>query len=103
LRKLLGNAPFELRSHYVRKNLRPLVIIGYNLNPRVWDGPYINPEYIAKLAAPWSNEYRYVSPGTRSSRAFEVWSIGGDGVDGTDDDIGSWMDYFPYKNSSPQR
>jgi hypothetical protein len=31
LRKLLGDAPLELRSHYLRKIVRPLSIIGYAL------------------------------------------------------------------------
>jgi hypothetical protein len=32
LRKLSGDAPLELRSHYLRKIVRPLSIIGYALN-----------------------------------------------------------------------
>ena len=58
-------------------------------NPNVWDGPYIRPE--AWLLDPWGNEYRYASPG-RDGRPFDIWSVGLDGIDGTDDDIGNWME-----------
>jgi hypothetical protein len=34
LRKLFGDGPLELRSHDVRKNLDPLLIIGYALKTK---------------------------------------------------------------------
>lgn len=51
-----------------------------------WRGPYLEdlPE------DPWKNPYRYQFPGTRSNKAYDVWSTGPDGTDGTDDDIGNW-------------
>ena len=58
-------------------------------NPGAWSGPYI--EARATSRDPWGNEYRYVSPGPRSGGEFDIWSFGPDGIDGTDDDIGSWM------------
>lgn len=36
---------------------------------------------------PWGNPFRYRTPGQRSDRPFDVWSLGPDGVDGTADDI----------------
>lgn len=36
---------------------------------------------------PWGNPYRYRTPGQRSDRPFDVWSLGPDGVNGTADDI----------------
>ena len=57
-------------------------------NPAAWAGPYI--ENTATSRDPWGNEYQYVSPG-RTGRDFDIWSYGPDGIDGTEDDIGSWM------------
>ena len=53
-----------------------------------WAGPYIKSTATSK--DPWQNEYQYVRPG-RDGRSFDVWSYGPDGIDGTDDDIGSWL------------
>jgi len=53
-----------------------------------WNGPYIQDRTI--VVDPWGNEYRYSNPG-RNKRAFDIWSIGPDGIDGTADDIGHWM------------
>lgn len=36
---------------------------------------------------PWGNPYRYRNPGKVPPRAFDVWSLGPDGMDGTADDI----------------
>ena len=53
-----------------------------------WGGPYIADT--ATAIDPWGNPYQYVSPG-RNNRDFEIWSRGPDGLDHTEDDIGSWM------------
>jgi general secretion pathway protein G len=54
-----------------------------------WAGPYIRDN--ATNIDPWGNEYQYASPGPRTGREFEIWSFGPDGIDNTEDDIGSWM------------
>ena len=54
-----------------------------------WSGPYIRDN--ATKNDPWGNEYQYAAPGTRTNREYEIWSFGPDGINGTDDDIGSWM------------
>ncbi|RJP20853.1 MAG: type II secretion system protein GspG [Candidatus Omnitrophota bacterium] len=38
---------------------------------------------------PWGNEYRFRIPGTRGIN-FDLFSIGPDGQEGTEDDIGNW-------------
>jgi len=38
---------------------------------------------------PWGNDYRYLNPGTRGKEV-DIYSIGADKREGTDDDIGSW-------------
>jgi len=55
-------------------------------NPAAWVG------YIKATATdtdPWRNKYQYACPGTHGE--FDIWSCGPDGINGTDDDIGSWM------------
>jgi len=56
-----------------------------------------NPEKWVKLLDesnlpldPWENEYRYAQPGSHNPDGFDVWSMGPDGVDGTEDDVGNW-------------
>jgi general secretion pathway protein G len=39
---------------------------------------------------PWGQEYKYRNPAQRSKDGYDVWSVGPDGQDGTDDDIGNW-------------
>lgn len=39
---------------------------------------------------PWGAPYKYKLPGEKSKKGFDLWSIGPDGVDGTEDDIGNW-------------
>jgi len=39
---------------------------------------------------PWNQPVVYKVPGTRSGDKFDVYSIGKDGIDGNDDDIGNW-------------
>ena len=58
-------------------------------NPGAWRGPYIKSN--ASSRDPWGSDYQYVRPGPRSGGLFDIWSLGPDGVDGTDDDIGTWM------------
>ncbi|MBN2328051.1 MAG: type II secretion system major pseudopilin GspG [Candidatus Omnitrophica bacterium] len=41
---------------------------------------------------PWGFEYRYSSPGDRSGMDYDLYSVGPDGQDGSDDDIGNWED-----------
>ncbi len=56
-----------------------------------WQGPYLkgSPE---DLRDPWNNEYQYKAPGDVNEDAFDLWSNGPDGKEGTDDDIKNWRD-----------
>ena len=51
-----------------------------------WAGPYVRD--IPK--DPWGNDYQYACPSTRSRDAYDIWSMGPDGKNNTDDDIGNW-------------
>jgi len=39
---------------------------------------------------PWGQEYKYRNPGQKSKDGYDVWTVGPDGQDGTEDDIGNW-------------
>ena len=52
-----------------------------------WRGPYLDG---GKLPLdPWGNPYHYRYPATRSSRHYDVWSLGPDRLPSADD-IGNW-------------
>lgn len=51
-----------------------------------WSAPYIEKEAVD----PWNQPYKYRYPATRSSSEFDVYSVGPDGDDGSEDDIGNW-------------
>jgi general secretion pathway protein G len=39
---------------------------------------------------PWQHDYIYHRPGTHNPNTFDVYSMGPDGKEGTEDDIGNW-------------
>ena len=51
-----------------------------------WRGPYLKRQPLD----PWGRSYRYVSPGTRNTQDYDLFSAGPDGAEGTSDDIGNW-------------
>lgn len=50
-----------------------------------WNGPYLT----KKPLDPWGGDYEYRYPGS-SGIDYDLYSVGPDGTDGTDDDIGNW-------------
>ncbi len=56
-----------------------------------WDGPYGDGSQIPR--DPWSNEYLYEYPSTHGQIDYpDIWSVGPDGEDGTEDDITNWVE-----------
>ena len=53
---------------------------------RRWKGPYLERMPID----PWDQPYRYRSPAQHSRAGFDLYSIGRDGLEGTEDDIVNW-------------
>lgn len=54
-----------------------------------WNGPYLDGEDLP--VDPWGNDFQYEFPPTNGKGDKpDVWSMGKDGEDGTDDDITSW-------------
>ena len=54
--------------------------------PQNWS-KYIN----TGIIDPWGNEYKYRYPGEHNKESFDIWSMGPDGRDGTEDDITNWV------------
>lgn len=57
-------------------------------NPARWGGPYVDKAVV--LPDPWDRPYQYAYPGQRNPGGFDLWSVGPDGVSGSEDDIGNW-------------
>jgi general secretion pathway protein G len=57
-------------------------------NPAKWNGPYLDKPIPLD---PWDRPFQYAYPGKYNPESFDVWSLGRDGADGTDDDIGNWV------------
>ncbi len=51
-----------------------------------WAGPYI--KEAAKDA--WGKELMYRQPGQYNETGYDIWSVGPDGQEGTDDDLTNW-------------
>jgi general secretion pathway protein G len=76
---------FEVDNGYYPKNLNDLLVAPGNA--KGWHGPYLE-----KLPMdPWGNAYIYYFPGKHMTSGYDLLSTGGDGKEGTDDDIGNWM------------
>lgn len=39
---------------------------------------------------PWSQPYKYRYPAQKSKKPYDLYTVGKDGVEGTEDDIGNW-------------
>lgn len=55
--------------------------------PRNWNGPYLKRAPIDS----WGNPYQYRYPSTRKDVDYELYSLGPDGVESSDD-IGNWQE-----------
>lgn len=55
-----------------------------------WRGPYAEAPGGRLPLDPWGEPYRYRYPGTKNKGGYDLYSVGADKADGTDDDIGNW-------------
>jgi general secretion pathway protein G len=54
-----------------------------------WAGPYLDDDVLPM--DPWGNEFSYEYPPSRNTHDKpDIWSLGPDGEEDTDDDIGNW-------------
>ena len=42
------------------------------------------------LNDPWGRKFQYRNPGRHNPSSYDVFSLGPDGIEGTEDDIGNW-------------
>ena len=54
--------------------------------PHNWNGPYLENEPVD----PWKKPYEYKCPGAHNPMGYDLYTLGKDGNEGTDDDIGNW-------------
>jgi general secretion pathway protein G len=77
---------YEVDNGFYPKNLQDL--IQPPGNARNWHGPYFDPPKLP--LDPWGNPYVYYYPGKHNPTSYDLLSVGPDGKEGTDDDIGNW-------------
>ena len=51
-----------------------------------WNGPYVRTIPLD----PWGNPYQYRFPSQKSTDGYDIWSMGPDAKNETEDDIGNW-------------
>lgn len=52
-----------------------------------WNGPYLTKK---TFLDPWGNEYQFQYPATAGGLEYDLYSVGPDGQEATDDDIVNW-------------
>ena len=78
---------YEVDNGFYPKNLQDLIV--QPSNAKNWHGPYFDPPSLP--VDPWGNPYIYYYPGKHNPTSYDLLSVGPDGREGTDDDIGNWM------------
>jgi general secretion pathway protein G len=78
---------FEIDNGYYPKSLNDL--IQQPGNAKSWHGPYLDPPQLP--IDPWGNPYVYHYPGKNNPAGYDLLSVGPDGKEGTDDDVGNWI------------
>ena len=76
---------FEVDNGFFPKNLQDLVQAPSTA--KNWHGPYLD----SIPMDPWGNAYIYYYPGKHNPSGYDLLSVGPDGKENTDDDIGNWM------------
>jgi general secretion pathway protein G len=76
---------YEIDNGYYPRNFNDLVQAPSDA--KHWSGPYLD----ALPNNPWGQPYIYYYPSKHNSGTYDLLSVGPDGKEGTDDDIGNWM------------
>ncbi len=87
-RSQLGMFKTPLEMYFLAFNMYPIQPPQNLTNPAKWAGPYLDTNMLP--TDPWGNPYQYASPGRYNVDTYDVWSLGPDQADGTEDDIGNW-------------
>jgi general secretion pathway protein G len=78
---------YEVDNGRYPSSLQDLII--QPANARNWKGPYFESPHLP--VDPWGNPYIYYFPGKHNPAGYDLLSVGPDAKEGTDDDIGNWM------------
>jgi general secretion pathway protein G len=78
---------YEVDNGTYPKSLQDLLVAP--ADARNWRGPYLDPANFP--IDPWKKPYIYYFPGKHNPNGYDLLSVGPDGKEGTEDDIGSWM------------
>ena len=78
---------FEVDNGYYPKGNNGLGdLVAAPRDVKNWHGPYLD-----KIPSdPWGNNYIYSYPGKHNTSSYDLLSVGPDGKEGTEDDIGNW-------------
>jgi len=82
IKTALGN--YEVDNGIYPKSLQDLLVRPGNAQN--WHGPYLDNLPVD----PWSHPYIYYFPGKHNPNSYDLLSVGPDGKEGTEDDIGNW-------------
>ena len=82
IKTALGN--YEVDNGSYPKSLQDLLVRPGNAQN--WHGPYLDNLPID----PWWHPYIYYFPGKHNPNSYDLLSVGPDGKEGTEDDIGNW-------------
>jgi general secretion pathway protein G len=69
------------------EGLAALIHCPPSLDEKRWRGPYFTRERVPE--DPWGNPFQYRCPGIHNPKTYDVWSLGPDGIESSDD-IGNW-------------
>ena len=58
--------------------------------PAGFNKPWQSSLYAEDLLDPWGKPFQYRNPAKRSKAGFDLFSMGADGRENTDDDVGNW-------------
>jgi general secretion pathway protein G len=78
---------YEVDNGFYPRSLQELLV--QPSNAKNWHCPYFDPPKLP--VDPWGNPYIYYYPGKHNPASYDLLSTGPDGREGTDDDIGNWM------------
>lgn len=85
---------FEVDNGYYPRTLDELLVRPNDAAN--WHGPYLEGGQIP--LDPWQRPYVYECPGRYDTTGFDIYSVGFDGQEGTEDDIVSWTTTTPAGN-----
>jgi general secretion pathway protein G len=77
---------YEVDNGFYPKSLQDLIIAPGDA--KNWHGPYFDPPKLP--VDPWGIPYVYYYPGKHNQSSYDLLSVGPDGKEGTEDDIGNW-------------